>query len=235
MYSNYRHYSTVNVWFSRIIWKFSCIKWSSPKYWISAVTRRWSVEQLACLPSSGNWAQGGMPRFGCRFLSQRFFEKVSLCKNLLVRLCRIWGQNINISNDLRWSFHCSVISVKAIKVASCMLPALQHNCVSHFRAAYITHCRANLEYSTQVWSPFGIIGLERGAKVLYQSGFPTLFSWSFLTHLCWSGVFWSLSLPVIGLLMGSVILNLNICLRGQKLKIVAQTVFNWLENTVLMK
>ncbi|VDM47846.1 unnamed protein product [Toxocara canis] len=67
---------------------------------------------------------------------------------------------VKICPNLHWNLHCTEVATNALKVTNCILRALQHRCIEHYRKAYIVYCRPILEYCTQAWSPYLISDIK---------------------------------------------------------------------------
>ena len=95
-----------------------------------------------------------------------------------------------ISRDLSWSNRVvvssvgpTVVAVKAMRVANCILRTISYGTISRFGRIFLVYCRPILEYCTPVWFPFRTADtdcIERiqryHIRVAFQKCFPSPYS-----------------------------------------------------------
>ena len=57
---------------------------------------------------------------------------------------------VYFASNLKWAFHCSFISSKALVVGNCILRSLSYPSLVNYRLAFITFCRPILEYCNPI-------------------------------------------------------------------------------------
>lgn len=101
----------------------------------------WSVRKVEEIMAAKcfSWTMS----FASYQLSARMFSQATKWRSFYGRWCS-WAWYYN-RLKLQWRSQYSTVAEKSSKVVNCILRALRHRCISHYRYDFIAYCRSILE------------------------------------------------------------------------------------------